>query len=213
MFQKFFGGGAYDLKIDYTGLDFPGPELASAAIRNGTTALVQSGEEPHLSVASFAGGCFWGLELAYQRTQGVAYTTAGYTGGRESYPTYQTVSNTGHAESVSVYYDPTICSYESLLDTFFARVDPTTVNGQGRDFGRQYRTAVYCHTEEQERAARERFASEQTRHRKPIATELRRASAFWPAEKYHQQYLEKGGRFGIPQDASKNATDEIRCYG
>ena len=112
-----------------------------------------------------------------------------------------------------VYYDPKQCSYETLLDTFFERVDPTTVNGQGNDFGRQYRTGVYFHSPEQEEIAKARFEKAQSKYRRPIASELKDTMPFWPAEKYHQQYLEKGGRFGTPQDASKGATDTIRCYG
>lgn len=205
--------GAFGQKIDYRNLDFPGPELAQAAEEG--KALVESVAKPHLKVATFAGGCFWGLELAFQRVPGVEYTAVGYSQGEETFPTYGQVCGgaTGHTEAVAVYYNPDEVSYESLLDTFFARVNPTTVNGQGNDFGRQYRTGVYFHTPEQEKIARKRFEQEQTKYSKRIATELLPSKAFWPAEKYHQQYLEKGGRFGTPQDASKGATETIRCYG
>ena len=107
-----------------------------------------------------------------------------------------------------MYYNPKEVSYEELLDTFFGRVDPTTVNGQGNDRGSQYRTGVYFHTPEQEAIAKARFEKEQANYKRPMATELKAATNFWPAEKYHQQYLEKGG-----QDASKLATETIRCYG
>jgi peptide-methionine (S)-S-oxide reductase len=139
----------------------------------------------------------------------------GYTQGQEESPTYGQVCSgaTGHTEAVIVYYDPKECPYETLLDTFFGRVNPTTVNGQGNDFGSQYRTGVYPHTPEQEEAAKKRFELEQTKYSKPIATELKPAMPFWPAEKYHQQYLEKGGRSGQPQSAEKGSTDTIRCYG
>lgn len=120
---------------------------------------------------------------------------------------------TGHTEAVIVLYDPKECTYESLLDTFFERVDPLTVNGQGRDRGRQYRTGVYYHSEDQENLARSRFALEQEKYKRTIATECRKAMPFWPAEKYHQQYLEKGGRFNSPQSAEKGCTETIRCYG
>lgn len=209
----FGGGGGFDASIDYDSLDHPGPELASAAERGET--VVRSERDPKLRAATFAGGCFWGLELAYQRVPGVAHTAAGYTQGREDYPTYSQVcaGATGHTEAVLVYYDPDLCSYEDLLDVFFDRVDPTTVNGQGNDFGKQYRTGVYFHTEEQEEAAQRRFDSEKANWKRPIATELRKAMPFWPAEKYHQQYLEKGGRTGVKQSAEKGATETIRCYG
>lgn len=161
------------------------------------------------------GGCFWGIELALQRVQGVEYTAVGYTQGPEKFPSYNNVcaGATGHTEGLVVYYNPEECSYESLLDAFFGFVNPTTVKGQGNDFGEQYRTGVYYHTPEQEAIARQRFQQEQTKYTRPIATELKPGKPFWPAEKYHQQYLEKGGGYGAPQDASKGATDKIRCYG
>jgi peptide-methionine (S)-S-oxide reductase len=208
-----FGGGAFDLKIDYTKLDFPGDELGEFA-KAGQVPVVST-KRPDLHLATFAGGCFWGLELAYQRIPGVEYTAVGYTQGSEQFPNYDQVcaGATGHTEAVLVYYDPTKCHYEDLLDAFFERVDPRTVNGQGRDYGRQYRTGIYFHTREQEAVARKRFEFEQQKDKKPIATDLKAAMPFWPAEQYHQQYLQKGGRFGLRQDASKGATASIRCYG
>lgn len=212
-FSSLFGGGATEQKIVYENLDHPGPELAKFAKAGMAPAF--SEKDPNLALATFAGGCFWGLELAYQRVPGVVYTAAGYAQGKEEEPTYGQVCSgtTGHTEAVMVYYDPKECKYDDLLDTFFNRVNPTTVNGQGNDFGTQYRTGVYFHSKEQEAAALKRFESEQTKYNKPIATELKAATPFWPAEKYHQQYLAKGGRSGQPQDASKGATDTIRCYG
>jgi peptide-methionine (S)-S-oxide reductase len=216
--NMFFGNlfGAAAAKgppIDYTALDFPGPELGAAAKEG--RFLVTSEREPNLAIATFAGGCFWGLELAYQRVPGVVYTAVGYSQGPEDNPTYNQVCSgaTGHTEAVAVYYDPNEVTYEQLLDAFFDRVNPTTVNGQGNDYGKQYRTGVYFHTKEQEEIARARFEQEQRQYKKRIATELLEAKPFWPAEKYHQQYLEKGGRMGNPQSAAKGATDTIRCYG
>jgi peptide-methionine (S)-S-oxide reductase len=212
-FGNLFGGRAIGAAIDYTALDFPGPELGKAASEG--RILVSSERDPNLRLATFAGGCFWGLELAYQRVPGVMYTAVGYAQGPEENPTYGLVCSgaTGHTEAVVVYYDPQECTYEQLLDTFFDRINPTTVNGQGNDYGKQYRTGVYPHTAEQKKVAQARFELEQTRYKKPIATELLDATPFWPAEKYHQQYLEKGGRGGNPQSAAKGATDTIRCYG
>lgn len=120
---------------------------------------------------------------------------------------------TGHTEAVIVLHDPNECSYEQLLEVFLDRVDPLTVNGQGSDRGKQYRTGVYYHSKEQETMARERFTKEQTKYSRPIATECKPAMPFWPAEEYHQRYLSKGGRFNQPQSADKGCTDEIRCYG
>ena len=187
----FGGGGAFSSSIAYDNLDFPGPELAVAAKEG--RVLTASIQNPNLKLATFAGGCFWGLELAYQRVPGVVYTAVGYTQGPEEGPNYEQVCSgtTGHTEAVVVYYDPDECSYETLLDVYFGRVDPTTVNGQGNDFGKQYRTGVYYHTPEQEAAAKARFEEEAKKYRRPIASELKPANPFWPAEKYHQQYLEK----------------------
>jgi peptide-methionine (S)-S-oxide reductase len=201
MFGTWFGGGGNGNGstsngsgrggIAYEALDHPGPELASAA--KAGTVLVTSPRDPNLAVATFAGGCFWGLELAYQRVPGVVYTAVGYTQGPELEPTYTQVcsGSTGHTEAVVVYYNPTECSYDALLDTFFGRVNPTTVNGQGNDFGTQYRTGVYYHSPDQEQAARARFTEVASKYNRPMATELKAAMPFWPAEKYHQQYLEK----------------------
>lgn len=129
------GAGAFGEKVVYNTLDHPGPELAQLAEDGRCTAY--SIRDPHLAMATFAGGCFWGLELAYQRMPGVACTAVGYTQGKERCPSYHEVcaGATGHTEAVIVYYDPNECSYNSLLSTFFKRVDITTVNGQGNDFG------------------------------------------------------------------------------
>ena len=180
-FGNLFGAAAAGPPIDYTALDHPGPELGAAAKQG--RVLVTSERDPNLAVATFAGGCYWGLELAYQRQPGVVYTAVGFTQGPEENPTYNQVCSgaTGHTEAVCVYYDPNECTYEKLLDTFFERVDPTTVNGQGNDFGRQYRTGVYFHTDEQKELAKARFEQEQTQYKKRIATELKEAKPFWPA--------------------------------
>lgn len=213
--QNFFGGGAYESKIDYDDLPHPCPELARFAM--GGKVPVTSERDPSLRAATFAGGCFWGLELHYQRLPGVIHTAAGYAQGREEEPTYDQVSAgaTGHTEAVLVYYDPAAVSYSGLLDAFFERVDPTTPNGQGNDRGRQYRTGVYFHNKAQAAAARARFEEEAHKYgpSRAIQTELRAAGPFWPAEKYHQRYLERGGRSGARQSAEKNCADEIRCYG
>ena len=213
IFGNLFGGGAFNLKIDYSTLNHPGPELASAAQEG--KILEKSVKNPNLKLATFAGGCFWGLELVFQRVPGVVETAVGYTQGQEAEPTYDQVcaGATGHTEAVVVYYDPKECTYDALLDAFFQQVNPTTVNGQGRDYGKQYRTGVYYHSDEQESIARKRFEQVAGNYKWPIATECKKAMPFWPAEKYHQQYLSNGGRFGKPQSAEKGATEKIRCYG
>ena len=147
--------------------------------------------------ASFAAGCFWGVEAAFRQVEGVTSTAVGYEGGHLENPTYEDVCSgrTGHAEAVEVEFDPSRVSYESLLDVFWDNHDPTTLNRQGPDVGEQYRSAIFSHAPEQESAAR---ASKEKReksgkYRRPIVTAIEPASRFNRAEEYHQQYLEKRG--------------------
>ncbi len=148
--------------------------------------------------ATFGAGCFWGVEEAFGRIEGVTGTAVGYLGGSLEDPTYEDVctGRTGHAEVVQVEFDPSRVSFERLLDVFWESHDPTTPNRQGPDIGTQYRSAVFFHDEEQEAAAsasKERVdASGQ--FRRPIVTEITRATSFFRAEEYHQQYLAKRGR-------------------
>jgi peptide-methionine (S)-S-oxide reductase len=145
--------------------------------------------------ATFAAGCFWGVESAFRNTPGVVSTAVGYTGGHVDEPTYKQVCSdaTGHAEAVEVVYDPAEVSYEQLLDVFWNEHDPTQLNRQGPDFGSQYRSAVFTHSPEQELAARESLARRQAQLSLPIVTRIEPAATFWPAEDYHQQYYEKRG--------------------
>jgi peptide-methionine (S)-S-oxide reductase len=145
--------------------------------------------------ATFAAGCFWGVEAEFRNLMGVVNTTVGYTGGMTESPTYEQVCSdrTGHAEAVQVEYDPQQVSYEDLLETFWTTHNPTQVNRQGPDYGSQYRTEIFFHNRDQEVAATKSKAEAQTRFSKPIATKITPASAFWPAEEYHQRYLEKQG--------------------
>jgi peptide-methionine (S)-S-oxide reductase len=147
--------------------------------------------------ATFGAGCFWGVEAAIRKIEGVASTTVGYAGGSFKDPTYEDVCSgkTGHAEVVQVEYDPSKVSYEELLRVFWNIHDPTTLNRQGPDIGTQYRSAVFFHNPEQEAAA---TASKQKlqssgRYRKSIVTEITPALEFYRAEDYHQQYFEKCG--------------------
>ena len=145
--------------------------------------------------ATFAAGCFWGVESAFRRVPGVVETAVGYTGGDKPDPTYEQVctDRTGHAEAVRVTYDPERVSYDQLLDVFWGVHDPTQVNRQGPDVGSQYRSAIFAHTPEQEAKARaSKEALEKSgRFRRPIATEIVRAPDFYMAEDYHQRYEEK----------------------
>ncbi len=218
-----------------------------------------------LQRATFAGGCFWGPELLFQRVPGVVATEVGYSQGSLESPTYEDVcsGDSGHTEVVQVRstcpaswscipawlmnqlllvqvtYDPSVVSYEQLLGTFWAHIDPTLKNGQGHDRGSQYRTGIYTHTPEQAQAAEQSRQKLQASmqvclhhgarsrdviprlwgniHRGllqvPIATEVEELRMYHTAEDYHQQYLSKGGRFGTAQDPSKGCAEPIRCYG
>lgn len=147
--------------------------------------------------ATFAAGCFWGVEAAFREVDGVISTRVGYTGGHADEPTYKQVctGKTGHAEAAEVTYDPSKVSYEDLLNVFWNSHDPTQVNRQGPDVGEQYRSGIFYHNDAQKTAAESsrRNLNESGRYKKPIATEITAASTFWPAEDYHQQYLEKRG--------------------
>lgn len=147
--------------------------------------------------ATFAAGCFWGVEAAFRQVQGVVGTAVGYSGGKTKNPTYEEVctDRTGHAEVVQVEFDPLKVSYEKLLDVFWENHDPTTLNRQGPDVGTQYRSAILFHTPEQEAAARASKAKLEgsDRYKRPVVTEIVPAAEFYRAEEYHQQYLEKRG--------------------
>jgi len=149
-------------------------------------------------IATFGAGCFWGVEAAFRRVPGVVDAVSGYSGGRTENPTYKEVctDQTGHAEVVQVTFDPAKVSYEQLLEVFWKVHDPTQVNRQGPDFGKQYRTVIFFHTPEQQKIA---LKSQQAldasgRLPKPVATEITPAGTFWRAEEYHQRYLEKRGQ-------------------
>ena len=145
--------------------------------------------------ASFAAGCFWGVEARFREIEGVTEAVSGYMGGTTENPTYQEVctGQTGHAETVQVEFDPDTVSYESLLDAFFDMHNPTTLNRQGPDRGTQYRSAIFWHDEGQRRAALRKIdeLGQSGRWREPIVTQVEQAGTFWRAEEYHQRYFEK----------------------
>ena len=149
-------------------------------------------------IATFAAGCFWGVEAKFRRVPGVISTRVGYTGGDMSSPSYKMVCTgiTGHAEAIEVTFDPNVISYDALLDFFWQIHNPTTLNQQGPDFGTQYRSAVFYHNAEQENQAKAKMnqLNEQGVFQNKIVTEITPASEFYPAEEYHQCYLEKQGR-------------------
>jgi peptide-methionine (S)-S-oxide reductase len=147
--------------------------------------------------ATFAAGCFWGVEAAFRQVEGVKSTAVGFEGGRVPNASYKDVctGRTGHAEVVEVEFDPAKVSYEQLLNVFWENHDPTTLNRQGPDVGEQYRSAIFFHSPEQQKAAiasKEKLAASGA-YKRPIVTEITPASEFYRAEDYHQQYLEKRG--------------------
>jgi peptide-methionine (S)-S-oxide reductase len=150
---------------------------------------------PGLEKATFAGGCFWCMEHAFEELDGVVSTTSGYTGGRTENPTYREVSagGTGHAEAVEVLYNPKKTSYEKLLEVFWRNIDPTAADHQFCDYGNQYRSEIFYHNEEQKQLAeRSKAALERSKpFKEPIVTKITSASVFYRAEEYHQDFYKK----------------------
>ena len=144
---------------------------------------------------TFGAGCFWGVEYVFRRVPGVVDVKVGYSGGHTEHPTYEQVCShtTGHAEVAEVTFDPEQVTFEQLLEVFWAMHDPTQVNRQGPDVGDQYRSAIFTHSDEQQKAAEVSRDLAQARFSSPIATEIVPVGAFYPAEGYHQAYYEKNG--------------------
>jgi peptide-methionine (S)-S-oxide reductase len=151
----------------------------------------------NLKKAAFAGGCFWHVESDFRDIKGVVDTAVGYEGGTFPNPKYEDTHDgkTGHAETVELTYDPSVITYEELLDHFWEMIDPTSLNRQGPDKGSQYRSAIFYFDEEQRKAAEEskERLGKSGKYSKPIVTEIVPASKFWRAEEYHQRYFEKHG--------------------
>ena len=149
--------------------------------------------------ATFAAGCFWGIEAAFRKLDGVTATRVGYTGGTTANPTYKQVcrGGTGHAEAVEVTFDPPLVSYDQLLEVFWSSHNPASRNRQGLNIGSQYRSAIFTHSPAQASAAQTTRETQRANLRWPrrtIATEIEAAGPFYEAEEYHQQYFEKSGR-------------------
>jgi peptide-methionine (S)-S-oxide reductase len=166
--------------------------FASAAITGGGAAAASG---PVLEKATFAGGCFWCMEPAFDKLEGVKSVVSGYTGGRKPNPTYEEVSagKTGHAESIEITYDPAVIDYSRLLDVFWHNIDPTVKDRQFCDVGPQYRSAIFYHGEEQKRLAEasKRALEQSNRFPGPIYTEIVPAATFYAAEEYRQKYYQK----------------------
>lgn len=194
------------LRITAISVIFALGAILSVSLRCGNT-VQQPAETPkqgdiELAKATFAAGCFWGVEETFRKLDGVVDTTVGFTGGSTENPTYEEVcrKDTGHAEAVLVEYDPDKLSYEELLDVFWDSHDPTTRNRQGPDVGSQYRSAIFYHNEEQGKFARESKdkLDQSGTYEKPIVTEIEPAGPFYRAEEYHQQYYQKRGGGSCP---------------
>jgi peptide-methionine (S)-S-oxide reductase len=157
-----------------------------------------------VETATFAAGCFWGVEAAFREVPGVVDAEVGYTGGTTERPSYKEVctGRTGHAEAVHVAFDPARVSYDELLALFWRIHDPTQIDRQGPDIGTQYRSAIFVHSPAQEAAARDSRDAQARRARRPIATQIAPAGPFWRAEEYHQRYFEKQGRVGCELPSS-----------
>jgi peptide-methionine (S)-S-oxide reductase len=160
-------------------------------------------KKPALETATFAAGCFWGVERAFCSIKGIVSTEVGYAGGKTKNPTYEQVSTgkTGHAESIRVVFDPKVVSYKELLEAFWKKHDPTTPNRQGLDFGSQYRSIIFYHSKKQQREAEasKEALGKSGRYWNKIVTEIVPAKEFYRAEEYHQKYFQKrgGGTCGI----------------
>lgn len=179
--------------LKYTLATFILSLLAMAISSADETAITT--ENKDLAVATFAGGCFWCMEAPFDKLQGVTSTTSGYTGGHTKNPTYKQTSSgrTGHTEAVQIVYDPQQISYEKLLDVFWHNIDPTTADQQFCDRGNQYRSEIFYHNDEQKQLAESSKAAldKNKPFKEPIVTQVSKASTFYAAEDYHQDYYKK----------------------
>jgi len=187
----------------------------SSPVHNVGNRFAEILKKPHVDTgkrerATVGGGCFWGLELAFQRVPGVVSTSVGYINGHQKSPSYEDVcsGNSGHAEVVDIQFDPSTVSYDEILNVFWDQHDPTTLNRQGNDRGTQYRSGIYYYSDNQKATAEKSKADEAQKRGTTVVTEVVSAPHYYIAEGYHQQYLSKGG-----QCADKGDGSGIRCYG
>jgi peptide-methionine (S)-S-oxide reductase len=188
--------------------------LAVATALAGEPTMADEATAPKLAKATLAGGCFWCTEAVYAQIKGVKGVTSGYLGGEVPNPTYKDVCTglTGHAEAVEIEYDPAQVSFEKLLEVFFATHDPTTKNRQGADVGTQYRSGVFYHDDEQKRIAEEviKRLDDSGAFPAKIVTEVTKATTFYPAEDYHQDYFANNPRQPYCQAVVAPKVDKVR---
>src|SRR6267154_5524108 len=186
MFSLYTAFPAHSERRHFSAINASNQTARLAKTRQDRTELI-------MAKATFAAGCFWGVEATFRQIPGVTGTRVGYTGGEMKNPTYKDVctDGTGHAEAVEVDYDPAKVSYDQLLNVFWENHDPTQLNRQGPDYGTQYRSAIFYHSPEQEQAARASKQALEESHQfsRPIVTQIVPAVTFYEAEDYHQQYL------------------------
>ncbi|MBA2250374.1 MAG: peptide-methionine (S)-S-oxide reductase MsrA [Chitinophagaceae bacterium] len=182
--------------------------LTSCAQKSHKPASMVSGKKDlsKYSVATFASGCFWHEEAIFESVKGVQEAISGYAGGTTSNPSYEGIETgtTGHAETVNVYYDSSVISYPTLLKVYFASQDPTSVNGQAPDFGTQYRSIILYRNNTEKQLAESYIHDLNASHKysKPIAAQVRPLTKFWPAEEYHQDYIQHNPDGGYVQHVS-----------
>ncbi len=173
-------------------------ELENIYVRSEKINTITGNGVVKVEQATFAAGCFWGVEALFQQLNGVISTTAGFTGGETINPTYEDVYSelTGHAESVQVEYDPSLISYEELIEVFFENHNPTSLNKQGEDIGTRYRSAIFFHSNEQAEIAliAKENLERSGRFKKPVVTQIVPITSFYRADEYHQSYLAKRGQ-------------------
>lgn len=188
-----------------------GNESKDRVSDSGEKAQVLEIDYQNLDTATFAGGCFWCVEASFEQIQGVAEAVSGYSGGSKSTADYRLVSSgrTGHAEAVQVYFDPSIISYETLLEIFFTAHDPTQLDRQGPDVGPQYRSEIFYHDEEQRKLAEAKMKELAPEFSKPIVTKLSKLDAFYEAEDYHQDYEEKHPNNGYIVNVSRPKIEKV----
>ena len=188
-----------------------GNESKNGGNDSGKKAQVLEVNYQNLDTATFAGGCFWCVEASFEQIQGVAEAVSGYSGGLKSTADYRLVSSgrTGHAEAVQVYFDPSIISYETLLEIFFTAHDPTQLDRQGPDVGPQYRSEIFYHDEEQKGLAEAKMKKLTPEFSRPIVTKLSKLEAFYEAEDYHQDYEEKHPNNGYIVNVSRPKIEKV----